>query len=112
MEQLPVLRSGRRRTSEDRRLMIPTLCVCQKIFDSTLVSGTQRMGHPQCGGGNKQLRKPGASGRVYSCGSFEAGRGGLLERMGFIAAIEEERSPFFLDALILISGVFESNPED
>ena len=48
--------SGRRRAGKDRRLMIPTLCVRNQIRHSTLISGTQRMGHPQCGGGKKQLR--------------------------------------------------------
>jgi ubiquitin len=57
MEQLPVLRSGRRRTGKDRRLMIPTLCVRNQICHSTLVSGTQRIGHPQYGGGKKQRKK-------------------------------------------------------
>jgi hypothetical protein len=40
----------------------PTLCVRSQICESTLVSGTQRMGHPRYGGGKKQLRKPGPPG--------------------------------------------------
>jgi len=45
--------SGRRRAGKDRRLMIPTLCVRNQIRHSTLISGTQRMGHPQYAGGKE-----------------------------------------------------------